>query len=462
MSISDSIREMLDILDPNIEILVNEELAGSGFYSKVFRKGESCHIIKGTLVYLPEACLHCGCENKDGSITKYGFKTVMTQLNKVSEYKTYLELRKQKFHCANCGRTFLAESTLTKRNCSIATRVKLKIATMLEEPVSMTYIAKQTSVAPMTVLRVLREFYQPIHPHKTKLPEVLCFDEFKSGKFADGSMSCILMDGKQTKLLDVIEDRKKENLRNYFLRFPLEERKRVSYVISDFYAPYITLSKEIFPNAAGLIDRFHICQLIGRSFQSQRTAIMKTFSKKDKRYRHLKKYWKLLQMNTSKIDYERRYWRPSFRDHLTQSEIVERLLSYSPELRQGYEVYQAFLRVIRYSEDANVQKERTQTFHELLSLELSALPETFQTTITTYKKYEEEITRALILPYSNGPVEATNNHIKVIKRMAYGFRNFINFKTRIFLNRGTYFKTVSKKPSDPHRQEKRDQAAKAA
>ena len=36
---------------------------------------------------------------------------------------------------------------------------------------------------------------------------------------------------------------------------------------------------------------------------------------------------------------------------------------------------------------------------------------------------------ALELPYSNAKLEATNNLIKVIKRNAFGFRNFENFKT---------------------------------
>ena len=35
------------------------------------------------------------------------------------------------------------------------------------------------------------------------------------------------------------------------------------------------------------------------------------------------------------------------------------------------------------------------------------------------------------LPYSNAKLEATNNLIKVIKRNAFGFRNFENFKGSI-------------------------------
>ena len=37
------------------------------------------------------------------------------------------------------------------------------------------------------------------------------------------------------------------------------------------------------------------------------------------------------------------------------------------------------------------------------------------------------------LPYPNAKLEATNNLIKLIKRNAFGFRNFENFKKHIFI-----------------------------
>ncbi|MDU8046006.1 MAG: transposase, partial [Streptococcus sp.] len=35
--------------------------------------------------------------------------------------------------------------------------------------------------------------------------------------------------------------------------------------------------------------------------------------------------------------------------------------------------------------------------------------------------------------YSNAKLEATNKLIKDIKRLGFGFRNFINFKKRVFI-----------------------------
>ncbi|MDB8550927.1 transposase, partial [Turicibacter sanguinis] len=36
-------------------------------------------------------------------------------------------------------------------------------------------------------------------------------------------------------------------------------------------------------------------------------------------------------------------------------------------------------------------------------------------------------------PYTNGPIEGINNKIKVIKRIAFGYRSFYHFKSRILM-----------------------------
>ncbi len=51
----------------------------------------------------------------------------------------------------------------------------------------------------------------------------------------------------------------------------------------------------------------------------------------------------------------------------------------------------------------------------------------------TYTNWIKEIRNSLLVPYSNGVMEGYNNKIKVLKRVAFGFRNFENFKARILL-----------------------------
>ena len=113
--------------------------------------------------------------------------------------------------------------------------------------------------------------------------------------------------------------------------------------------------------------------------------------------------WKLLQKNQEKLDSLNRRRRPSFKTYLTETELVDRLLSCSVELTQRYTLYQDFLYAVH---------KRNQTYFD-----------------------------ALNYPYSNGQLECLNNHIKVLKRNAYGFRNFYNFKLRIFVQQGQAIQT---------------------
>ena len=49
----------------------------------------------------------------------------------------------------------------------------------------------------------------------------------------------------------------------------------------------------------------------------------------------------------------------------------------------------------------------------------------------TILNWKQEILNSFDVPYTNGCIEGFNNKIKVIKRNAFGFRNFSRFRTRI-------------------------------
>ncbi len=82
--------------------------------------------------------------------------------------------------------------------------------------------------------------------------------------------------------------------------------------------------------------------------------------------------------------------------------------------------------------DSNITFEE-KYFFELISDTINRVHPIFKTVFLTFLKDKEKIINALKLPYSNAKLEATNNLIKVIKRNAFGFRNFENFKKRIYL-----------------------------
>ncbi|WP_141651830.1 transposase, partial [Streptococcus varani] len=109
----------------------------------------------------------------------------------------------------------------------------------------------------------------------------------------------------------------------------------------------------------------------------------------------------------------------------TNKEILKKLLSYSQELREHYELYQLLL--------FHFQKKQAEHFFDLIEELLPSVNPIFQTIFKTFLKDKDKIINALELPYSNAKLDATNNLIKVIKRNAFGFRNFDNFKLRILI-----------------------------
>ena len=111
--------------------------------------------------------------------------------------------------------------------------------------------------------------------------------------------------------------------------------------------------------------------------------------------------------------------------HLTNKEILEKILSYSQELREHYELYQLLL--------FHFQEKQADHFFGLIEDTISCINPISLTIFKTFLKDKDKILNALELPYSNEKLEATNNLIKVIKRNAFGFRNFENFKTRILI-----------------------------
>ncbi|WP_369468600.1 transposase [Enterococcus faecalis] len=58
----------------------------------------------------------------------------------------------------------------------------------------------------------------------------------------------------------------------------------------------------------------------------------------------------------------------------------------------------------------------------------------------TSRNTKQKIKQALCFSYFNGHIECLNNHIKVLKRIAYCYKNFQNYRERIFLYRGKNFK----------------------
>lgn len=92
----------------------------------------------------------------------------------------------------------------------------------------MKYQKKTFRVSPNTVERIIDSYYEGKQLYKNYLPEILSFDEFKSVKSADGAMSFHMIDGKT---IDIVEDRRLNNLMKYFSYYTHNARSKVKLIV---------------------------------------------------------------------------------------------------------------------------------------------------------------------------------------------------------------------------------------
>ena len=371
--------------------------------------------IQAKLDYPAPSCPHC-----HGKMIKYDFqKNSKIPLLEQAGTPTLLCLKKRRFQCKSCKRVTVAETSIVEKNCQISNLVRQKVTQLLTEKVSLTDIARRLRVSTSTVYRKLDQF--SFKEHFDKLPRVMSWDEFG---FKKGALAFIAQNYETNELITILDNRRQTTIRNHFLKYPLKVRRKVQFITMDMSGAYIPLAHRLFPNAKIVLDRFHIIQHLGRAFLKTRIAIMNQFDKKSLPYRALKNHWRLFQKDSRKLSLNS-FYSKTFRQTLAPHEVVEKTLNFSEELANYYNLYQLLL--------FHFQEKRVDEFFELIEENMSKVNHYFQTVFRTFIRHKQYIQNALETDYSNAKLEATNKLIKDIKRLGFGFRNFINFKKRVFI-----------------------------
>lgn len=417
MSNQNYIIDMLELKDSNVYFKEN-------FYYKEKIKDTTYKIFEGYLSYKPSFCPKCGVVFDD-EFEKHGFIVSDIKIPNVSGYKSILRLHKQRYLCKHCNKAFTLTSNITDYGCFISNLTKQKIAKDLMKKLSETDIALDNGVSSNTVERVMDSYYKTLKLYKHYLPEVISFDEFKSVKSADGAMSFHMCNGITGQIIDIVEDRRLDNLIKYFFYYDYKARSKVKYITIDMYSPYISLIKKMFPNAKIIIDKFHLTQLISRSLNKTRIKVM---NKDKKNYRKLKRYWRLILKDRTELDFSK--WRKytCFEHLMTQSDVVDYLVNTDEQLKQTYLIYQKILYALKKKDYIYLKQSLAN-----INLNISSYMKTSIKTLTEFLPY---IKNTFENNYNNGFIEGNNNFIKVIKRIAFGFRSFRRFKARIMICKG--------------------------
>lgn len=344
--------------------------------------------------------------------------------------KVNLIIYKRRFHCYNCNKIFTEEMNLNTKNGSISNKTKIQIRKdLLDYNMTIDKIATKNHVSKYIVRKELEEATEIIPDYQKNLPMVISFDEFKADT-EEGKYAFILNDPIHKKVLDVLPSRKKERLMQYFTH--TENRRSVKYIISDMYEPYLLVQKAMFPHAKYVVDKFHYTRYVMDALDKIRIRLQKKYGEKSKEYKLLKnkKNVSLIRKYSNDIDWwvEVERYKNGHMVHMLPGDIIREILAISDELKRGYQLKELFLDIINHAplEDAKRQ------LSDFIELCRESKIEEFIEASNTIDNWLEYIVNSFIdKRYTNGFTEGTNNKIKVIKRNAFGYKNFKFFRKRI-------------------------------
>lgn len=319
----------------------------------------------------------------------------------------YARIHKKRYICTGCHKTFYEEIPGIRRYQRRSNEVIHRIRQSCAELMSFQAVARKHGVSVSTVIKYFDQFTFKRPEH---LPEILSLDEFRGN--THGQRYHVALNNPEThEILDILPKRTTEAMLLYFCQFPRKERLKVKFVVMDLSSLFRKVVRIMFPCATIIGDRFHIQRLVVWALERVRKTVQNLFHEKRiyfKRNKHI------LNKNGKKLTAE-------------EAVCLHEILKQSPKLQRAYALKEAFFNVFSMKESGSVQV----FLPQWLALVKESGLEEFKSVLQTFKDWKKEIVEGLTQPYSNGFTEGMNNKIKVLKRVAFGFRNFERFRSRI-------------------------------
>ena len=356
----------------------------------------------------PHSCPSCG--NQTSIIHDYRSQTIKD----IPIYfkPTNLIYNKRRYHCNHCNKNFYEDNTIILKYHRKTLRLTEFIVNELRNLVSCSEIAKKANVSPNSICRLL----SPFAVTNTKLPKVLCIDEFK-GNAGHYKYQVALIDGETHEVVDILECRRKHELCEYFKKFPKEQLDNVQYFVTDLWETYKDIAFTYFRKAKIVADHFHFARYACDAVNKLRIDVQKNLPKKERIY--FKHSRKLLLSRACNLKTDEQ-----------KDELSYILINYSENLRIAYREKEDLLDILHSKESSNIKISRLNNWVKRnLESDIAEIKEVAK----TYQHWYVEIKNSLEVPYSNGATEGFNNKIKVLKRVSFGIRNFKHLKARILL-----------------------------
>jgi transposase len=318
----------------------------------------------------------------------------------------YLRFVRRRFWCERCGRPFSEKVDFVDEYRDYTRRYQAWIFQRVRENT----ITSVRRLEGLTFDQIESIFFFEAQARMPKAPFAhvtrLGIDEIalRKGKRA---FVLILSDLDTAEVLDVLRKRTKKKLRERLEQLSAEQRAQIQEVSVDMWEPYMDVCEKVLPNARITVDRFHVMQAINTE--------LKALKNKEKREhpQELKGAHYALLKNQEDLT-ER------------QQDALDRVYETSPTLKMAHRLKEG----VRHIFECNSTKQKA-----ILRLNkwtaIAQAHQLFPAFRNTLSRWLDRIANYFHDRTTTGKPEGINNKIKLIKRRAFGFRNFDHFRLRV-------------------------------
>lgn len=252
-------------------------------------------------------------------------------------------------------------------------------------------------------------------------------DETKFVKFGDHShadYATTVVDVEHHQIIEILPSRSYVEVAAWLDKQPNAWKQRIDFGALDMSATYAAVYSVMLPNAAQVVDPFHLIALANRCLDTVRRRVqtergVRRNKGKDPLYRARR----VLVTGEEKLD----------EGATARLRSLLELGDPNGEVAIAYRVKERLRDFYRCAEPDEAKALLTELRDHCLR---QAMPPETQRLGRTIRDWFNKIMNYHIARVSNGPTEALNNLIKRIKRVGFGFRNFANYRIRALLYAG--------------------------
>lgn len=394
---------------------MNNNIKIPGFEGVIVKKIDRFEDRIAIYIELPvkiHKCPDCGEETRK----IHDYRVQKIKHLKWFERLCYIFYRKRRYKCGACGKSFYEKNSIVDRYKRFSKEWNQAVRLRIVKAKTFKEIGQQFGASTSTIIRRFDEMAKRELEDIQQLPRVIAIDEYK-GDTKEGKYQLIIADGETKEPIDILPNRRKKTITNYLKKYGAN----VEIVIMDMSPSFKSAVTKALNKPVIVADRFHFCRYIYWALDGVRRRIQSKWTDYDRK--KCKKMRHVFYKKSNKLSDHQRWW-------------LDRYCQMSNELKVAYQLKEAYCQWFNQAKQNGADnirqtKEGLYRFYNLV--EASGIPE-FIKNIQTIKNWQVEILNSFVYGYSNGFLEGINNHTKVLKRNAFGFRNFRRSRARILLS----------------------------